>query len=67
MGRFVYRTRGHNPVMKPEDAARRLLEDILARYTSLEEFLGLLRVDPLVDTTELPPISAYLWTIPTIT
>ncbi|MFI6047436.1 hypothetical protein ACIA8C_37865 [Nocardia sp. NPDC051321] len=50
--------------MKPEDAARRLLADILVRYSSLEEFLGLLRVDPLVDTTELPPISAYLWTIP---
>ncbi|WP_167768957.1 hypothetical protein [Nocardia sp. CS682] len=51
--------------MKPEEAARRLLEDILARYTSVEEFIGLLRVDPLEDTMELPPISAYLWTIPT--
>lgn len=50
--------------MNPEDAARRLLADILVRYTSLEEFIGLLRVDPLVDTTELAPISSYLWTIP---
>ncbi|WP_378738102.1 hypothetical protein [Nocardia brasiliensis] len=50
--------------MKPEEAARRLLEDILARYGSVEEFIGLLRVDPFVDTTEIPPISDYLWTIP---
>ncbi|WP_167829110.1 hypothetical protein [Nocardia brasiliensis] len=51
--------------MKPEDGARRLLEEILARYESVEEFIGLLRVDPLVDTTELPPLSEYFWTLPT--
>ncbi|WP_156161380.1 hypothetical protein [Nocardia vulneris] len=51
--------------MKPEEAASRLLEEILARYESIEEFIGLLRVDPLVDTAELPALSEYFWSLPT--
>ncbi len=62
---FVRSVAGHNPLMKPEEGARRLLEEILARYESIEEFIGLLRVDPLVDTAELPALSEYFWTLPT--
>ncbi|MBF6126476.1 hypothetical protein IU504_13170 [Nocardia brasiliensis] len=62
---FVRSVAGHIRLMKPEESARRLLEEILARYESVEEFIGLLRVDPLVDTAELPALSEYFWTLPT--
>ncbi|WP_433522457.1 hypothetical protein ACQPZ2_35815 [Nocardia pseudovaccinii] len=40
-------------------AAKRLLEEVKARYGSAEAFfesLDNLRIDPIADTTELPPM-----------
>jgi hypothetical protein len=45
--------------MGPQEAAYRLLENVLARYGTIEEFVIALSVDPLADTVELPAVPAW--------
>ncbi|MEV0291940.1 hypothetical protein [Nocardia sp. NPDC050710] len=42
--------------MGSREVAFRLLESVLARYGTIEEFIVSLRVDPMTDTVELPVI-----------
>lgn len=45
--------------------AEQLLSDIRAAGYTVEEFIALLRVDPIEDTRPLPPISDNeFWVIP---
>lgn len=50
---------GHDMPMYSNLPAKRLLEEVKARYGSAEAFfesLDNLRIDPIADTTELPPM-----------
>ncbi len=57
----MFRTRiiGHDMPMYSNLPAKRLLEEVKARYGSAEAFFESLdkqHIDPMADTTELPPM-----------